>query len=114
MRNLAIPSQVQSILPQLGILTNVVELTHYDMLYVFRSLQEKSTLTLKRDVNHIFDNNAVEVYFNNRKLGYVSNKVSNIIARHMDQGKIALGRVKHIKSNRAMPLSDLEIEIFIM
>lgn len=114
MRELVIHSPQKSFLPQLGILTNVVELTHYELLYIHHKLKDKDHLELRRELNPIFDKYAIEVFFNNRKLGYVSNKVNTIIARHMDQGKQVYARIKNIKTNRMMPLTDLEIEIIIM
>ena len=116
MRQLSITSQTTSIqqLPNIGLLTSVVELPHYEMLYVYRNIQEKNEVELRRQHNHIFDKNAVEVYFNGFKIGYISPKVNAIVARQIDKGNSVIARVKSVKKQKAMPLSGLDIEVMIM
>lgn len=114
MRQLNIASPVLQVLPNLGILTNVVELTYYDMIYIYHKMDEKSTLELRREHNHIFDRNAIEVYFKGIKIGYISPKVNPIIAKQMDRGNTVITRVKSIKKQKYTPLSGLDIEIMVM
>ena len=42
-------------------------------------------LTLKREPENEFDENAIEVYYNQLKLGYIPKKENKIIAKIMDQ-----------------------------
>lgn len=114
MRELDINRHGSSFLPQMGILTNIVELSYYEMIYIHRQLQEKDQLELRREFNPIFDKYAIEVYYQNKKLGYISNKVNHLIAKHMDMGKHVFAQIKHIHRNRKMPLKDLEIQVIIM
>ena len=114
MRQLNIISPLTEALPNLGLLTNVVELTYYDMIYIYHRLKHKSRIELRREHNHIFDKNAVEVYFEGFKLGYISLKVNSIIAKQMDRGNTVLARVKSVKKYKNTPLSGLDIEVMVM
>lgn len=114
MRQLNIPSPTPEALPNLGLLTNVVELTYFDMIYIFHKLKDKSRIQLKREQNHIFDKNAVEVYFEGFKIGYISPKVNAIVAKQMDRGNKVLARVRSIKKNKNTPLGNLDIEVMVM
>ena len=84
------------------------------MIYVYHRLKYKSRIELRREHNHIFDKNAVEVYFEGFKLGYISLKVNSIIAKQMDRGNIVLASVKSVKNNKKTPLSLLDIEVMVM
>tara|TARA_B110000285_G_scaffold220890_1_gene273164 strand:+ start:518 stop:862 length:345 start_codon:yes stop_codon:yes gene_type:complete len=114
MRQLNIISPLADVLPNLGLLTNVVELTYYDMVYIYHRLKHKSRIELKREYNHIFDKNAVEVYFEGFKLGYISLKVNSIVAKQMDIGNTVLARVKGVKRYKNNQLSGLDIEVMVM
>jgi len=114
MRQLNIISPLTEALPNLGLLTNVVELTYYDMIYIYHRLKHKSRIELRREHNHIFDKNAVEVYFEGFKLGYISLKVNSIVAKKMDRGNTVLARVKSVKKYKNTPLSGLDIEVMVM
>jgi hypothetical protein len=114
MRQLNIIPPLAGALPNLGLLTNVVELTYYDMIYVYHRLKHKSRIELRREHNRIFDKNAVEVYFEGFKLGYISLKVNSIVAKQMDIGNTVLARVKSVKKYKNTPLRGLEIEVMVM
>jgi|TARA_B110000495_G_scaffold203035_1_gene225150 hypothetical protein len=114
MRQLNIISPTTEALPNLGLLTNVVELTYYDMIYIYHRLKHKSRIELRREHNHIFDKNAVEVYFEGFKLGYISLKVNSIVAKQMDRGNTVLARVKSVKKYKNTSLSGLDIEVMVM
>jgi len=114
MRQLNIIPPLTEALPSLGILTNVIELTYYDMIYIYHRLKHGSRIELRREYNHIFDKNAVEVYFEGFKLGYISLKVNSIVAKQMDKGNTVLARVKSVKKYKDTPLSGLEIEVIVM
>jgi len=104
----------QSSLPSLGILTNVVELTYYEMIYIHHQIKEHAKIELRRNFNHAFDRNAIEVYFNGYKLGYISNKVNGIIAKQMDQGKNVVAKVRGLKKKKHTLLSGLDIVVMMM
>jgi hypothetical protein len=114
MRQLNITPPLAEALPNIGLLTNVVELTYYDMIYIYHRLKHKSRIELRREHNHIFDKNAVEVYFEGFKLGYISLKVNSIVAKQMDRGNTVLARVKSVKKHKNTPLGGLDIEVMVM
>ena len=114
MRQLNITPPLVDALPNLGLLTNVVELTYYDMIYIYHKLKDKSRIELRREHSHIFDKNAVEVYFEGFKVGYISLKVNSIVAKQMDRGNTVLARVKSVKKYKGTPLSGLDIEVMVM
>lgn len=99
-------------IPTLGILTQVVELTSYDMIYIYHHLQKGGELMLEKDDTHIFDKNAIAVYFKGFKLGYISPKVNQLIASKMEHQTV-IAKVKNIKKQKYMPLTGLDIEIYI-
>lgn len=114
MRQLNITSQTVQTLPSLGVLTNIVELAHYDMIYIYHKMKEKDEVSLQRNHNHVFDKNAVSVYFKGFKIGSISTKVNTIIARHLDRGSKVVARVKNIKKQKYAPLTELDIEVMIL
>jgi len=114
MRQLNIIPPLTEALPSLGILTNVIELTYYDMIYIYHRLKHGSRIELRREYNHIFDKNAVEVYFEGFKLGYISLKVNSIVAKQMDRGNTVLARVKSAKKHKNTALGGLDIEVIVM
>ena len=114
MRQLNPISPFAKALPNLGLLTSVVELTYFDMIYVFHRLKHGSRIELRREYNHIFDENAVEVYFEGFKLGYISLKVNSIVSKQMDRGNIIIARVKSMKKYHNNPLRNLDIEVMVM
>ena len=114
MRQLNIIPPLTEALPSLGILTTVIKLTYYDLIYIYHRLKHGSKNELRREYNHIFDKNAVEVYFEGFKLGYISLKVNSIVAKQMDRGSTVLARVKSVKKHKNTPLGGLDIEVMIM
>ena len=108
------PSRLEQSLPNLGILTNVVELSHYEMIYIYHHIHESCEVQLRREHNHVFDKNAVEVYFKGFKIGYISQKVNAIVAKKLDNGKRVIAKVKSIQKQKYTPLSGLDIELMMM
>lgn len=99
-------------LPSLGILTQVIELTSYDMIYIYHHIKKGDELTLQRDHNHIYDKNAIAVFYKGFKLGYVSPKVNQLIASKMNNQAVK-AKVKSIQKQKYMPLTGLDIEVIV-
>jgi len=106
--------QQSSPLPTLGILTNVVELPHYEMIYIYHHLQSGQPVELRREENHIFDRSAIAVYFKGFKLGYISNRINGLISQKIDAGKAVTASIRNITKQKYMPLSGLELELKVM
>lgn len=100
-------------LPQLGILTHLEELTKFDLIYCYHHIQLGSELTLERDYNRFWDENATMVFFKNYKIGYLSNKTASLIARHLNKGNLVKISVKNIHHNKFSPFQNLDVHITI-
>ena len=81
------------------------------MIYIYHHLGVGSELELKRETNHYFDKNAVQVYFKNFKLGYLSNQISSIVAPRIDNGIEVSVKVKNIDKLKYLPLNGLDLEL---
>ena len=95
----------------LGILTSIDDLTRFDMIYVYHQLLPGTQLSLKRNKTNIFDENCIEVYYKNFKLGHISAKTNAIISRLIDKGMEVRAQVKNLFKEKYMPLHGLDIEI---
>lgn len=104
---------VPSTLPQLGVLTHVEELTKHDLIYCYHQLKEGDTLTVSRDYNRFWDDNAVVLHYNNFKLGYLNSKTASLISRHMNKGNTVKAIVKQEIQHKNTPFKSLDIEITI-
>ncbi len=115
MRNLNITSQnAIHPLPVMGILTHVAELAHHDMIYIYHKLQKGTKLTVQKDEDRFWDNDALAVYFGGFKLGYISKKTSGMIQRLIKEGSVINATVKGLSKEKFKPLSELDIEVHVM
>lgn len=101
-------------LPQLGILTHVDELTRYDLIYVAHKMSLGTELSIKKDEQRSWDDNALAVYYKNFKLGYVSQKTSEMIRRCLDRGKEIKATVKSLSKQRFLPTSEMDIQVYVL
>jgi len=101
-------------LPQLGILTHVEELTRYDLIYVAHRMHNGVELSLKKDENRSWDENALAIHYKGFKLGYVSKKTSEIVRKCLDKGKEIKATVKSLSKNKFLPTQELDIQIYVM
>lgn len=102
------------VLPQMGILTHVSELTRYDMIYVAHKMQNGVELSLKKDENRSWDENALAIHYKGFKLGYVSKKTSQIVRKCLDKGKEIKATVKSLSKNKFAPTAEMDIQIYVM
>jgi hypothetical protein len=117
MRQLQITPSITSFqsanLPQLGILTHIEELTKHDLIYCFHQLKIGEELSLERDYNRFWDENATMVYYKNHKIGYLSPKTASMIARHLNRGNIAKISIKNVLQNKFSPFQNIDVQITI-
>jgi hypothetical protein len=111
MRKLTIIKHLQPTVPALGILTNVEQLASFDMIYIYHHLSIGSFLDLKREKNHFIDKNAVQVYFKGFKIGYLSQKISSIVAPRLDKGIPVAAKIKSVDKLKYLPLKGLDVEL---
>ena len=112
MRQLKIQVQKPT-LPSLGILTQIVELNKFDMIYIYHHLSIGSSLFLERDYDRLWDRNAICVFYKGFKIGYISNNTSSLISKQLDRGERIITKVKALRKQKYMPLDGLDVEIYI-
>ena len=71
-------------------------------------------LILKRDENRTWDENALAIYYQGFKLGYVSKKTSEIIRKCLDKGKEIKVTVRSLSKSRFLPTKEMDIQIYVM
>ncbi len=64
----------------------VAGIEYYEALFAIEEMKVGDELILKREYNNIYDENAVEVYYKDIKLGYIPRSANYSIARIMDAG----------------------------
>ena len=112
MRHLKIQVEKPS-LPSLGILTQIVELNKYDMIYIYHHLSIGDSLVLERDYDRLWDRNAICVFYKGFKIGYISTKASGLISKQLDRGEKIITKVKALRKQKYMPLDDLDVAVYI-
>lgn len=89
-------------------------LQHYQFKKVEKLIQEGDKLTLKRDMENIYDAFAVEVYYNELKLGYLP-AFENIVIANMLDAKVELNAFVSYFKNEKNPYKSetLGVEVFV-
>ncbi len=64
----------------------VAGIDYYEALFVINKIKVGDKLKLKLDQNNIYDENAIEIYYKKRKIGYVPKSENYSIARIMQSG----------------------------
>jgi hypothetical protein len=59
---------------------------YYEALFAIEEMKVGDELILKREYDNIYDENAVEIYYKDIKLGYIPRNANYSIARIMDAG----------------------------
>lgn len=88
-------------------------LIHYDFKKVKHQIAVGNTLVLKRDLENIHDSFAVEVYFQNYKLGYLP-AYENIVIANMLDAKVELdAKISYLKNTEEKDFwNAIGVEIF--
>jgi len=68
------------------------------------SIAEGDALTLRREPNNAHDHRAVEIFWNDKKLGYVPRSHNRPLYKLMDTGERVVGEVKRIDTDNWEPL----------
>jgi hypothetical protein len=73
---------------------NIAGFTYYDGVDVFYELKIGTELNLKAEPTNLFDPYAVEIYYNDIKLGYIPRSENKIISKFLNLGYADLFEVK--------------------
>jgi hypothetical protein len=95
-------TEVNSIKRTKLITTNIAGFDYYDGLKVEKNLKESDILKLKREEPNLIDIQAIEVYWNNHKLGYIPRNHNTIISKLMDSNKHIEADIRHININSSI------------
>ena len=76
----------------------------------FDEIKEGDKVTLQREPDNRFDENAILVLNSkSKKLGYVPEKDNTVFARLMDAGKYRTAKIEHIEPNGSFRQIDISI-----
>ncbi|MEO1957933.1 MAG: HIRAN domain-containing protein [Nautiliaceae bacterium] len=64
----------------------IAGIEYYEALFAVEEMKVGDELILKREYDNIYDENAVEIYYKDIKLGYIPKSANYSIARIMDAG----------------------------
>ena len=112
MKTLAISNKNQVILPKMGIMTNVVELSRHDFIYVKNLLKANDTLYIDKDQNRFWNENALAVFYKGFKLGYLNDSIGKVVIRLINKFENLHITVKNLpKSANAFSGMDILIQV---
>lgn len=64
---------------------------------IFQQLEIDAPLILKREAQNMFDTNAVEVYWQEHKLGYIPRTDNVTVAQMMDRGEFVTAQINQVQ-----------------
>lgn len=79
MKTLALTNPSQFLLPKMGILTHLVELTRYDYIYIKDRIRVNDVLSIEIDHGRHWQKNALAVFHKEFKLGYLNASISKVV-----------------------------------
>lgn len=91
--------------------TPVAGFQFYQGEEVFSQIQPTQELTLKREKNNRHDSNAVAIYWQHHKLGYIPRTDNVAIAQIIDRGESLIVKAKKLKTSYN-PWDRLEVEVY--
>lgn len=90
----------------------IAGLAYYEAANIYHFIKEGQSLTLKRDFHNKYDQNAIEIWQGNFKLGFVAKRDNQVLARMMESGINLQAVVKKIKREKFLPPEGIEFEVF--
>ncbi len=110
MKTLAISTKNQLILPKMGIMTNLVELSRHDFIYIKDLLKGDDILYIEKDQNRFWNKEALAVFYKGFKLGYLNASIGKVVERLINKfGDIHVS-VKNLPKS-STPFSGMDILI---
>lgn len=84
---------------------------HYAYFKIKKELKIGDIITLRRDAENIYDSFAIEVLYENHKLGYIAAYENIVLANMMDSGVELKSLISQINPKRSI-LEALAIEVY--
>ena len=85
---------------------------YYEGKRLWKKLSMRDTLKLIREPDNPYDENAVEIYWKERKLGYLPSVENTAVAQMMDQGQEITARIIS-KQKSWNPWECLTVEVWL-
>lgn len=85
MKTIAIKKNLEVILPKMGIMTHLVELTRHDYIYVKERLKINDILTIEPDNSRFWEQNSLAIFYKGFKLGYLNNSINNVVQKMINK-----------------------------
>jgi hypothetical protein len=86
-------------------------ISYYKLKDVYHLLSEGQALLLKREPSNSYDGNAISVWFNEHKLGFIPKKDNQVLANLMDGYFELTVNISKIRKVKFMPPSGVKIRI---
>lgn len=87
-------------------------LVHYDFKKVRKQLKIGTSLLLKRDISNLYDSFAIQVYFEQYKLGYLPAYENIVLANMLDNGVALNVKVGYLDLSDKNIYEALSIEVY--
>lgn len=99
--------------PKLVIYTGYIAgIAYYELKSIYHYLSVGQSLTLRREGGNEYDSNAISVWFNGHKLGYVAKKDNTVLANLLD-GEFSLkAEVSFMKKEKFMPPEKVRFSVY--
>lgn len=92
---------------------SIAGFSYYEGCIAFADLKMGAVLTLKPEPNNRFDKNAVEIYYNDYKLGYIPREKNRIVSKFLLCGiDVFEARIQRI-TKKEDPESQVDVILYI-
>ena len=108
MKTLALSTTENLVLPKMGIMTQITELSRHDYIYVKHLLSENISLLISEDKSRYWDANALAVFYKHFKIGYLNPSIAKMVKRIMVKYGGITAELKH-KSSNSLPFEYVDI-----
>ncbi len=100
-------------LPRLGILTSIVELSRHDFIYVLSKINNGDKVSFVHDSSRCWDVTSIAVYYKGYKLGYLSNGINTIVKKALSNNSYieAVIQINNSTTGHCFKAVDLMIKI---
>ncbi len=85
---------------------------HYEGKALWAKMKEGDALSLIREPDNIYDDNAIRVEWQGHMLGYVPRSENRVLAKQLDIGALLKARIIRLQKHRS-PWKRLRFEVYV-
>jgi hypothetical protein len=112
MKTLALTQNSEILLPKMGIMTNLVELSRHDYIYIKDGLKTNDQLSIEQDSTRFWNKDALAVFYKGFKLGYLNASIGKIVNKLINRfGGVEVSIKSIPKSSNPFEGMDILIQI---